>query len=96
MHELDDNQGSPALAKWQNRLDAYLRGQSGVEDLRSRNQPNPPWPDLDSPMVGYLIERALEILEESGTESAITWAVVHAWFEATVETRADLIRHLGS
>jgi hypothetical protein len=96
MDELDDNADSAALAKWQDRLDAYLRGQSGVEDLRSRSQPHPPWPDLDSPMVGYLIERALEIFEQSGPESAITWAVVHAWFESTLETRASLIRHLGS
>jgi hypothetical protein len=96
MHDRDDNESSPALAKWQDRLEAYLEGQSGVEGLRSRSQPNPPWPDLDSPMVGYLIERALEIFEDSGPESAITWAVVHAWFESTVETRANLIRHLGS
>jgi hypothetical protein len=39
----DDNEESAAFAHWQERLTAYLDGQEGVEALRSRTQPNPPW-----------------------------------------------------
>ena len=92
----DDAADSPALALWHERLAGYLEGQDRVEALRSRTQPNPPWPEADNPMVGYLIARALEIYEDGGAEMAIAWAVVHAWFEATLDTRAALIRDLGA
>lgn len=68
----------------------------GVEALRSRIQPNPPWPEADNPMVGYLVARAVEIHERSGLEAALGWAVVHAWFESAIDTRASLIRQLGA
>jgi hypothetical protein len=59
-------------------------------------QPNPPWPEEHNPMVGYLIARALEIHEQEGADMAIAWAVVHAWFESALDTRAALIRDLGA
>ena len=96
MTYFDDNDDSPALAEWQERIAPYLDGQEGIEALRSRVQPNPPWPEADNPMLGYLIARAMEIHDEAGIETALTWLAVHAWFEAAVDTRAELIRHLGA
>lgn len=91
-----DDPDSPALALWRERLEPYLDGQDGIEALRARVQPNPPWPEPDNPMVGYLIARAIEIEQEDGLEAALVWAVVHAWFEAAIDTRAALIRQLGA
>lgn len=96
MSYLDDNDDSPALAIWRERVASYLDSQDGTENLRSRVQPNAPWPEADNPMLGYLIARATEIFEEEGPDMALTWVAVHAWFESAVETRADLIRHLGA
>lgn len=96
MSYFDDTDDSEALGLWQERLEAYLGGQEGVEGLRSRVQPNPPWPDSDNPMLGYLLARAMEIHEADGLEMALTWVAVHAWFESAVDTRAELIRHLGA
>lgn len=92
----DESDDSPALELWGERLNGYIDGQAGVEALRRRIQPNPPWPEADNPMLGYLIARALEILEEEGPKAAVTWVAVHAWFESGLDTRADLIRHLGA
>lgn len=91
-----DDDGSPALALWGERLNSYLDGQEGIESLRSRAQPNPPWPEADNPILGYLPTRAMEIHEAEGPESAMTWLAVHAWFESALDTRAELIRHLGA
>lgn len=77
-------------------MNGYIAGQEGVEALRPRIQPNPPWPEPDNPMLGYLLARAMEIHEENGPESAIAWVAVHAWFESALDTRAELIRHLGA
>jgi hypothetical protein len=91
-----DDDGSHALALWRERLTGYLDGQEGIEALRSRAQPNPPWPEADNPMLGYLLARAMEIHEEQGPEAAMAWVAVHAWFESALDTRAELIRHLGA
>ncbi len=96
MSYFDDNDDSPAIEQWRERVDSYLDGQEGVEALRRRIQPNPPWPEADNPMLGYLIARALEIHEDQGPESAIAWVAVHAWFESALDGRADLIRRLGA
>jgi len=47
-------------------------------------------------MLGYLIARSLEILEEDGPTAAVTWVAVHAWFESALDTRAELIRHVSA
>lgn len=96
MSYFDDNDDSPAVALWRERVDSYMDGQEGVEALRRRIQPNPPWPEADNPMLGYLIARAMEIHEEQGPEAAIAWVAVHAWFESALDNRADLIRRLGA
>lgn len=92
----DDTGPSPARDRWEDRLHPYLDSQQGVEGLRSRSQPNPPWPEPDNPMFGYLLERAAEIHAEGGVGPAIVWVATHAWFESAVDTRAMLIRRLGS
>ena len=96
MNSFDDNDDSPAADLWGERVSSYLDGQDGVEELRSRVQPNPPWPEADNPMLGYLIARAMEIEEEDGPLTAITWVAVHARFESALDTRAEMIRHLGA
>lgn len=93
---LDDSEGSSACERWNEQLTQYLEGQDGVEALRLRSQPHPPWPELDNPMTGYLIEQAAEICERHNLESALAWAVVHAWFETALDTRAAIIRQLGA
>lgn len=95
MTYFDDDDG-PARELWGERLDSYHDGQEGIEALRSRIQPNPPWPEADNPMLCYLLARAMEIYEESGPETAMTWVAVHAWFESALDARAELIRHLGA
>jgi len=91
-----DDDESAARDHWGERLNAYLDGQEGVEALRDRVQPNPPWPGSDNPMVGYLVARALEISEEHGVKEAIAWAVVYGWYESAIDTRASLIRGPGA
>ena len=51
---------------------------------------------LSFTMLGYLLARAAEIHEEDGPQAAMTWLAVHAWFESSVDTRAELIRNLGA
>lgn len=88
---------SDALRAHNERLVAYLDGQGEtVEALRSRSQPNEPWPEADNPMLRYLIERATELLAVEGTETAVVWLAVHAWFEGTLDERARMLRKLGS
>lgn len=96
MSHFDENDDSPALVLWNDRVESYLDGQEGVEALRSRIQPNPPWPEADNPILGYLVARALEIHQEQGPEAAIAWVAVQAWFESALDTRAEVIRHLSA
>ena len=56
--KLDDTSASAAFREWQPQLDAYIGGQGEiVAPLRARNIPEPPYPESDNPMVGYLIAR---------------------------------------
>lgn len=48
MSYFDDNDDSPAVVLWCERVDSYMDGQEGVEALRRRIQPNPPWPEADT------------------------------------------------
>ena len=52
-----------------------------METLWSRTQPNPPWPEADNSMVGYLVgARARKVHDDEGIETALLEVVVHAWF----------------
>jgi len=92
----DDAENGAAFERWAAQLEPYLEGQDGVEALRSRSQPHSPWPEDDNPMVRYLIDRSQEIHETDGLQSALAWAVAHAWFESSLDTRASIIRQLGA
>lgn len=65
----DDAEDSGAFERWAQQLEAYLDGRVGVEALRSRSQPHPPWPEDDNPMVKYLIDRSSELYETGGLQS---------------------------
>jgi hypothetical protein len=45
-------------------------------------------------MVGYLVERSAEIVENEGTGAAISWLARQAWFEATISERSRVARLL--
>lgn len=92
----DDLDGpGPASEQWASRLEAYLDAQVGVEHLRAREMPDPPWPDEDNLMLSYLLRRAKEIYDEEGETAAITWVAVHAWYEGALAARSDAIRSRG-
>lgn len=91
----DNEEQSPALVRWAERLNAYMGGQGEmIEPLRLRNAGELPFPEFDNPMVGYLIDRALELAAEGDITRAVAWVAAHAWFEATIEERARIIRQL--
>lgn len=53
---------------------------------RDAPQPEPPWPDVNSVMIKFLIAKAVECLNAGMEPSAvITQCAVHAWFEGGVE-----------
>lgn len=84
-----------ALREHSVQLHAYLDGQGPAhEALCSRTQPNPPWPEAGNPMLKYSMAQASEILGADGTEAAIVWLAVHAWFEGSIEERSKLLRTL--
>lgn len=82
--------GGKALPKWAARLGPYLDAQGGASLLRRTPMPEFPWPHLDNPMVGYLIDRGAEIAAAEGMERALAWVAAHAWFEAVIDERAGL------
>ena len=51
-------------------------------------QPDPPYPDQDNPMLRYLVHGASALLETGvPAETVILQAVVHAWYEGNIEGR---------
>ena len=60
--------------------------------MRARNQPEPPWPEADDPMLAYLVGRAKELVDAEGVDAALVWLAAHAWFEASIDERARTIR----
>ena len=67
---------------------AYSAAHTGGNSRATAEQPNPPYPSPDNPMLQYLIEGA-HALYQSGTdlEDVILQAVVHAWYEGNIEGR---------
>ena len=87
---------SEALERWEDRLGSYVDLQGTLDALRLRPPTEPPWPACDNPMLGYLIERAAEIDNESGLGSALAWLASNAWFEGALAERARFARMLDS
>ncbi len=46
--------------------------------------PEFPFPTRDNIMLRYLIKQAASVNEEQGSEMAIVWLAVHAWFEGAL------------
>lgn len=92
-----DDWDTDSLRRYSQQLVAYLEAQGDtVAALRNRSQPHPPWPEVDNPMLGYLISRAIEAEASDGARTAIAWLAVHAWFEGALHERAEVLRSLSS
>ncbi len=89
-----DEDGGEALKRWVDRLGPYLDERKAVESVRHRAMPQAPWPSRDNPMLGYLIERANEVLDSEGAASALVWLAVHAWFEGAIDQRFRTVQGL--
>jgi len=87
---------SDALARWKDRLSAYVDLQGTLDALRLRPSSEQPWPAFDNPMLGYLRERGAEIAAKDGLDAAVAWLAANAWFEGAVAERSRFIRLLDA
>lgn len=85
------DKGGKALERWVDRLGPHLQERTVVEPVRHNRMPAPPWPERDNPMLGYLIDRARDIVKDEGLDSALVWLAAHAWFEGAVEERYRMV-----
>jgi len=85
---------SVALERWSDRLSQYVDLQGTLDALRLRPPTEPPWPAADNPMLGYLVERAAEISDESGLGAALAWLAANSWFEGAIAERSRFARLL--
>ena len=90
----DDVSDSAAFEKWHADIPDYLAQQGLIAAIRDNEQPHPPWPAKGNPMLGYIIDRAREIVDDAGVDAALLWLGVHAWFEGAVADRAHTARFL--
>ena len=87
---------SVALERWSDRLSQYVDLQGTLDALRLRPPSEPPWPASDNPMLGYLVERAAEIADESGLGAALAWLAANSWFEGAIAERSRFARLLDA
>jgi hypothetical protein len=87
---------SEALTRWKDRLSQYVDGQGTLDALRLRPMSEQPWPAANNPMLGYLVERSIEIADEKGLGAAVAWIAANAWFEGAIAERSRFIRFLDS
>ena len=87
---------SAALATWKDRLSGYVDGQGTLDALRLRPSSEQPWPASDNPMLGYLIERCVEMAGEDNLDGAVRWLAANAWFEGAIAERARFVRFLDA
>jgi hypothetical protein len=88
--------GGPALARWKDQLSSYVDLQGTLDALRLRPSSEQPWPAFDNPMLGYLKERAAEIVAKDGLEAGVTWLAANAWFEGALAERSRFVRLLDA
>jgi len=93
---VDNNDDSAARAHWADRLGRYVDQQGAMDALRLRPPSEPPWPQSENPMVGFLIERGSEIAAEEGVDAALAWLVANAWFEGVITERVRIARLLDN
>jgi hypothetical protein len=84
----DPRDRSEAYARWSTQLAEYVQQQGSLDALRLRPITEPPWPREDNPMLCYLVDRAVEIIDHDGSDAAITWLARQAWLEATIAERS--------
>lgn len=89
-----DHGESAARTRWAERLSKYVDQQGPIDALRLRSPSEPPWPNAENPMVGYLIERGSEIVADDGLDAALEWLAANAWFEGVVAERVRIARLL--
>lgn len=82
-----DDADSPAFRAWSDRILVYMKDQE-LDDARRAQMPDPPWPEQDNDMLGYLVQRAGEVQENEGIRAAILWLATHAWFEGALDERS--------
>jgi len=87
---------SPALAFWKDRLSEYVDSQGTLDALRLRPASEQPWPASDNPMLGYLVERTIEMANEEGLDAAVRWLAANGWFEGAIAERSRFIRMLDA
>ena len=87
---------SPALASWKDRLSEYVDNQGTLDALRLRPSSEQPWPAVDNPMLGYLVERTIEMANDEGLGVAVAWLAANAWFEGAIAERSRFIRLLDA
>src|SRR3954447_22693071 len=87
---------SVARERWSDRLSKYVDLQGTLDVLRLRPPSEPPWPASDNPMLGYLVERAAEIADESGLGAALAWLAANSWFEGANAERSRFARLLDA
>jgi hypothetical protein len=92
----DNRDDTAARANWADRLGRYVDQQGAMDALRLRPPTEPPWPQAENPMVGFLIERGAEIAAEEGVDAALTWLAANAWFEGVITERVRIARLLDN
>jgi hypothetical protein len=93
---VDGFDDSAARAHWADQLGRYVDQQGAMDALRLRSPSEAPWPQVDNPMVGYLVERGSEIAAESGLDAALEWLATNAWFEGVIAERVRIARLLDN
>jgi uncharacterized protein (DUF2236 family) len=91
---VDSFDDSAARAEWADRLARYVDQQGAMDALRLRSPSEPPWPQAENPMVGYLVSRGAEIVAERGLDAALEWLATNAWFEGVIAERVRIARLL--
>jgi hypothetical protein len=87
-----DADDGPARARWKDRLSRYVEQQGPLDALRLRSPSEPPWPETNSPMIGFLIERCIEIARGDDLDSAAKWLAANAWIEGVIAERSRIER----
>jgi hypothetical protein len=87
---------SAALELWKDRLSQYVDAQGALDALRLRPCSEQPWPAANNPMLGYLIERSIEIADEDGLGAAVAWLAANSWFEGAIAERSRFVRLLDA
>ena len=93
---VDSFDDSAARSEWADRLARYVDQQGAMDALRLRSPSEPPWPQDENPMVGYLVARGAELAADRGVDAALEWLASNAWFEGVIAERVRIARLLDN